>query len=56
MDTGAAIGLLVIVVLIALALSALPNKKYTCSRCGYETHDEVMAAGHEKIENQHKMV
>lgn len=56
MDSSAAIGLMVIALLIALAVSFLPNKKYTCSKCGYETYDEVMAAGHEKLENTHKIV
>lgn len=48
------IGLGVVILCIVLALSALPNKKYTCSKCGYETYDETMAAGHDKIENSHK--
>lgn len=50
----ALIGLGIMVLFIVLALSVLPNKKYTCSKCGYETYDEVNAAGHDKIENSHK--
>lgn len=46
----AAIGLGVIVLLIALVLSAMPNKTYRCDRCGFETYDKTTAIGHEKEE------
>jgi hypothetical protein len=52
----ALIGLGVIGLFVWALLSGLPNKKYTCSKCGYETYDEVMAAGHEKVENAHKCI
>lgn len=52
----ALLGLGVVVLFVWALLSALPNKKYTCSKCGYETYDEVNAAGHEKIENSHRVV
>lgn len=56
MNTGALIGLGVIILFIVLVLSALPNKKYTCSKCGFETLDETTAAGHTATENTHKMI
>lgn len=51
----AAIGLVVIILLIALVLSAIPNKTYRCQRCNFETNDETTAIGHEKQE-VHKCV
>jgi hypothetical protein len=52
----ALIGLGVVGLFVVALLSGLPNKTYRCTKCGYETNDEVMAAGHTASENQHKMV
>lgn len=50
---SAAIGFIVIVLFVALVLSGLPNERYRCS-CGFETHNELEALGHEKQHSQHK--
>lgn len=52
----ALLGLGVVGLFVWALLSGLPNKKYRCSKCDFETYDEVTAAGHVASENQHKMV
>jgi hypothetical protein len=50
----AAIGL--VVLLFLLLTMPLSSKNYRCSACGFETSSELEAAGHEKLENTHKVI
>ena len=48
-----AIGLIVVILFVLIALSWLPNARYRCS-CGFETYNELEALGHEKHHSSHK--
>ena len=50
------IGGLALLVLIILLLTSNPRHLYHCQKCGFETYSEIEAAGHEKMENAHKVV
>jgi hypothetical protein len=56
MEIWYAIGGLALLVLLILLLTSDPRHLYHCQKCGFETYNEVEAAGHEKMENAHKVV
>lgn len=47
------IGFIIVALFVVLVLIGLPNARYRCS-CGFETHNELEALGHEKQHSQHK--
>ena len=49
-------GVIVLVVVIILGISLLPNKEpYKCKACDFETFDREQAAGHQALHGLHKI-
>ncbi len=48
---------IVVLVLLILLLTPSPSRQvYRCQKCGFTSDNELEAAGHEKLENMHKVV
>jgi hypothetical protein len=50
------IGIVVVVLILWLLSPSSGGEIRRCTKCGFTTYNEVEAAGHEALENKHKVV